>query len=180
MISFCDLDLLRACQACHEAQAVAVRSGYLAQGVLHDNANFSYFRVLTLLTDDSGAANTFVESFPRSRSSRDHELWVACHACYETQAVAVGGGCLAQGDLPDIANFVKFRVFAILTAQSVAEVLSFALLPGSRSSRDPELWRACQACHEAQAVAVGGGYLAQGDLPDIANFVKFRVLDLHF
>ena len=62
----------------------------------------------------------------------------------------------------------------------VAEVAFVDLFPRSRSSRDPELWRACQACHEAQAVAVGAGCLAQGDLQDIANFGEFRVLDLHF
>ena len=89
----------------------------------------------------------------------------------------MGGECLAQGDLQDIANFGNFRILTLLTDYSGAANTIVELLPRSRSSRDPELWRACQACHEAQAVAVGAGCLAQGDLQDIANFGEFRVLD---
>ena len=125
-----------------------------------------------------GAAKTFVELLPRSWSSRDPELWRACQACQETQAVAVGGGCLALGDLQDIANFADFRVLTLLTDDSGAADTFVELCPRSRSSRDPELWRAYHACHEAQAVAVGGGCLAQGDLPDMANFANFRILTL--
>ena len=67
-----------------------------------------------------------------------------------------------------------------MTDKSAAEGLFVSLLPRSRSTHDLALWVACQACHEAQAVAVGGGYLDQDVLQDIANFGEFRVLDLHF
>ena len=66
-----DLELLLACQACHEAQVVAWAGGCLAQGVFHSIANFANFRLFALMNDESVAkgslclAVTEVEVKPR-------------------------------------------------------------------------------------------------------------------
>ena len=64
-------------------------------------------------------------------------------------------------------------VSPLLKGKSVAEVTFVALLPRSWSTHDLDLLWVCQACHEPQAVAVAGGYLDQGILNDIANFIQF-------
>ena len=51
----------------------------------------------------------FVSLLPRSRSTHDLDLWVACQACHVAHAVARRGGYLAQDVLHDIANFAYFR-----------------------------------------------------------------------
>ena len=66
-----DLELWVASQACHKAQVVAWTGGCLAQGVLHNIANFANFLIFALLTDESVAkgslclAVTEVEVKPR-------------------------------------------------------------------------------------------------------------------
>ena len=81
-----------------------------------------------------------------------------CQGCHEPQAVTVAGGYLDQGVLNDIGNFANFCVFPPLMDEYVAEVTFAELLPRSWSTHDLDLWEACQACHEPQAVAVAGGY----------------------
>ena len=63
----------------------------------------------------------FVSLSQSLRSSHDLDLLVACQACLEAQAVVRRGRCLAQDVLHNIANLANFRLFALMTDESVTK-----------------------------------------------------------